>query len=96
MLAAFGGGIAAPSANRFGRLSPATAAHVRAELGAEVEYILDGGPCRVGIESTIVDLSGSRPRLLRPGAITATDLEAAMDEPLAEAVAMPSPARAPR
>ncbi len=86
LLAAFGGGIAAPSANRFGRLSPTTAAHVRSELGDAVDRILDGGPCRVGIESTIVDLSTGRPRLLRPGAITPTELEAAMGEPLAEVV----------
>ena len=81
LLAAFGGGIAAPSANRFGRLSPTTAAHVRAELGEAVDYIVDGGPCRVGIESTILDLSGARPRLLRPGAIAAAELEAVLGEP---------------
>jgi L-threonylcarbamoyladenylate synthase len=69
LLDAFGGGIAAPSANRFGRVSPTAAAHVREELGEAVDYILDGGPCRVGIESTILDLSGVRPRLLRPGAV---------------------------
>ncbi|MEO8410850.1 MAG: L-threonylcarbamoyladenylate synthase, partial [Propionivibrio sp.] len=63
-------GVAAPSANRFGRISPTDAAHVEAELGASVALIVDGGPCRVGIESTIVDLShddGLPPRLLRPG-----------------------------
>lgn len=85
LLAAFGGGIAAPSANRFGRLSPTTAAHVRAELGASVDYVLDGGPCRVGIESTILDLSGGYPRLLRPGAITAAEIEDVLGEPLAAA-----------
>ena len=85
LLAAFGGGIAAPSANRFGRLSPTTAAHVRAELGASVNYVLDGGPCRVGIESTILDLSGGYPRLLRPGTITAAEIEAVLGEPLAAA-----------
>lgn len=69
LLHAFGGGIAAPSANRFGRLSPTTAEHVRAELGGDVDLVLDGGPCEVGIESTIVDLSGTAPRLLRPGRI---------------------------
>lgn len=83
LLAAFGGGIAAPSANRFGRLSPTTTAHVRAELGEAVDHILDGGPCRVGIESTILDLSGGRPRRLRPGAITAAALEAVLGQPLA-------------
>ncbi len=76
LLAAFGGGLAAPSANRFGRISPTTAAHVRAELGGRVDLILDGGPCGVGLESTILDLSalgrrGGQPRLLRPGAVSA-------------------------
>jgi L-threonylcarbamoyladenylate synthase len=69
LLRAFGGGIAAPSANRFGRLSPTSAAHVCAELGDEVDLVLDGGLCEVGIESTIVDVSGPLPRLLRPGGI---------------------------
>ena len=69
LLHAFGGGIAAPSANRFGRLSPTSAAHVLAELGDDVDLILDGGRCAVGIESTIVDVSGPAPRLLRPGGI---------------------------
>jgi L-threonylcarbamoyladenylate synthase len=67
LLAAFGGGIAAPSANRFGAVSPTTADHVAADLGDEVDYILDGGPCAVGVESTIVDLSRGRAVLLRPG-----------------------------
>ncbi len=70
LLRAFGGGIAAPSANRFGRVSPTTAAHVRAELGGDVAMILDGGPCRVGLESTIVSLAGERPVILRPGGIS--------------------------
>ncbi len=67
------GGVAAPSANRFGRISPTTADHVRSELGDKLALVLDGGPCGVGIESTILDLSGlpqSLPRLLRPGAIS--------------------------
>ena len=66
-------GIAAPSANRFGRISPTDAAHVHEELGDSVALVLDGGPCNVGIESTIIDLSrddGFPPRLLRPGHIT--------------------------
>ena len=75
LLAAFGGGIAAPSANRFGRVSPTTAAHVRQELGPELR-ILDGGPCRIGLESSIVDLSGPVAAILRPGAITAAQIEA--------------------
>lgn len=70
LLRAFGGGVAAPSANRFGRISPTTAAHVREEFGDELT-VLDGGACEVGIESTILDLSGEAPRILRPGAISA-------------------------
>jgi L-threonylcarbamoyladenylate synthase len=61
------GGVAAPSANRFGRVSPTTAAHVREELGDRVSLILDGGPCQIGIESTIIDLSRDQPEILRPG-----------------------------
>lgn len=74
LLRAFGGGIAAPSANRFGRVSATSAEHVRREFGAEVQCVLDGGPCEVGIESTIVDLSGEAPALLRPGHISAQQL----------------------
>lgn len=70
LLRAFGGGIAAPSANRFGRISPTTAAHVREELGDRVDMILDGGQSEVGLESTIIDLSAGTPVLLRPGVIT--------------------------
>lgn len=69
-------GIAAPSANRFGRISPTTAAHVREELGDRVAMILDGGPCKVGIESTIVDCSRGEPVVLRPGHISPAHLEA--------------------
>ncbi|MDP2821491.1 MAG: L-threonylcarbamoyladenylate synthase [Sulfuritalea sp.] len=68
---ASGGGLAAPSANRFGRISPTTTAHVREELGDAVALILDGGPCAVGIESTILDLSAGEPRILRPGMLDA-------------------------
>lgn len=71
LLRRFGSGLAAPSANRFGRISPTTAADVEEELGDRVALILDGGPCTVGIESTILDLSRERPVILRPGAITA-------------------------
>jgi L-threonylcarbamoyladenylate synthase len=70
LLREFAGGIAAPSANRFGRVSPTTAAHVRADLGDDVDLILDGGPCAVGVESTIVDCSEDRVRVLRRGGIT--------------------------
>lgn len=82
VLEAFGGGIAAPSANRHKKISPTTVQHVREELGDAVEVLLDGGPCRVGIESTIVDLSTGLPRLLRPGAITAQDLERVTGKPV--------------
>lgn len=75
LLRAFGRGIAAPSANRFGHISPTTAAHVRAEFGDEIPLILDGGACRVGLESTIVDLTRGAPVVLRPGAITAQDID---------------------
>ena len=74
-----GAALAAPSANSFGRISPTTAAHVRTDLGEKpagrVDMILDGGSCPVGIESTIVDLSGAAPRLLRQGSITRRQLE---------------------
>ena len=83
LLRAFGGGIAAPSANRFGRVSATTADHVRREFGATVDCVLDGGAADVGIESTIVDLSGPQPVLLRPGWITARQLQDALDMPLA-------------
>ena len=75
LLAEFGSGVAAPSANRFGLVSPTTAAHVREDLGSEVDLVLEGGPSEVGIESTIVDLSGDAAVLLRPGAISKYDLE---------------------
>lgn len=70
LLREFGGGLAAPSANRFGRISPTDAAHVRAEFGDATPLVLDGGPCKVGIESTIVDLSRSPARILRHGRIS--------------------------
>ncbi len=88
LLQAFGGALAAPSANRFGHLSPTTAEHVRADLGEKpagaVDLILDGGACPVGIESTIVDLSGAQPTLLRPGSITRLALEQVLGVPVAE------------
>jgi L-threonylcarbamoyladenylate synthase len=78
LLRAFRGGIAAPSANRFGRISPTTAQHVRDELGDAASLILDGGACEVGIESTILDLSSGSPVLLRPGRIGAAEIESAI------------------
>lgn len=74
LLREFGGGIAAPSANRFGRISPTTAEHVRRDLGSDVDMILDGGPCDIGIESTIVDLSRGEPVLLRPGRLSPEEI----------------------
>jgi L-threonylcarbamoyladenylate synthase len=69
LLDAFGDGIAAPSANRFGRVSPTTAQHVRDDLDGDVDIVLDGGPCTVGVESTIVDVSGAEPVVLRVGGL---------------------------
>ncbi|MEU9246987.1 L-threonylcarbamoyladenylate synthase [Streptomyces sp. NPDC048385] len=83
LLSAFGGGVAAPSANRFGSVSPTTAEHVRAELGEAVDFVLDGGPCGVGVESTIVDATGEIPSVLRPGGVTREDLEAVLGCPIA-------------
>lgn len=80
---AAGGGVVGPSANRFGHVSATTAQHVRQEFGDAVDYVLDGGACEVGIESTIVDLSGAAAALLRPGLITATQIEAALGTALA-------------
>lgn len=74
-------GVAAPSANRFGRISPTTAQHVRDDFGAGL-CIVDGGPCELGIESAIVDCSGDNPVLLRPGVLTRAQVEAAAGEPL--------------
>jgi L-threonylcarbamoyladenylate synthase len=78
LLRAFGGGVAAPSANRFGRVSPTTAAHVQADLGSDVGVILDGGPCALGIESTIVDCSSDDPVILRPGGVPREAVEAVL------------------
>jgi L-threonylcarbamoyladenylate synthase len=74
LLTAFGGGIAAPSANRYGRLSPTRPEHVRDELGDAVKVILDGGESQIGLESTIVSCVGPVPRVLRPGAVTLSQL----------------------
>ena len=94
LLDAFGGGIAAPSANRYGRISPTTALHVREELGDRVSMVLDGGACEVGIESTILDLSRGSPVLLRPGAVGADQIAVACGQaPVLPAAAecMPAP-----
>ncbi len=94
LLAAFGGGVAAPSANTFGHISATHAAHVRAEFDeATVPLVLDGDPPDIGVESTIVDVSGPRPTLLRPGGITPAQLAAVLGEPVAAPTA--SSPRAP-
>ena len=78
LLDRFGSGVAAPSANRFGHVSPTTAEAVRSELDDDVDLVLDGGPCGVGVESTIVELVGPEPVLLRPGGVTVAALEAVL------------------
>jgi L-threonylcarbamoyladenylate synthase len=80
LLTAFGGGIAAPSANRYGRLSPTRAEHVREEFGESVRVILDGGECQLGLESTIISFEGAEVRLLRPGSVTAAQISALVGE----------------
>lgn len=92
LLTAFGGGIAAPSANRYGRISPTRAEHVREELGEAVRVILDGGECQLGLESTIVAFEEGRVRLLRPGSISVSQLRAVAGE----LAGGPPPAAAPR
>jgi L-threonylcarbamoyladenylate synthase len=82
LLGAVGRPLAAPSANLFGCLSPTTAEHVEEQLGDRVPLILDGGPCEVGVESSIVDLSGEAPRLLRAGGVTQEALEEVLGRPL--------------
>ena len=74
--------LAAPSANPSGRLSPTSADHVMADLGDKVEFVIDGGACPVGVESTVLSLLEDRPRILRPGAVTAEALSEALKEPV--------------
>ncbi len=76
LLAATGRPVAAPSANRSGQVSPSTAAHVMDGLGGRIAAVLDGGPCAIGVESTVLDLTGAHPVLLRPGGVTAEAIEA--------------------
>jgi L-threonylcarbamoyladenylate synthase len=76
LLTRLGGGLAAPSANRFGQVSPTTAQHVVDDLGDAVDLVLDGGPCPVGVESTIVDCTVDPPQVLRPGGIATEEIEA--------------------
>lgn len=82
LLTAFGGGIAAPSANRYGHVSPTRAEHVREEFGDAVRVVLDGGECKVGLESTIVACLNGEVRILRPGQITLTQLRREVGEVL--------------
>ena len=89
VLLQLGRALAAPSANPFGQISPTTAAHVRSHLAGKIAAVVDGGPCAVGIESTIVDLSSEHPRILRPGAITAEMLAAYLS--LSDTVAAAAP-----
>jgi L-threonylcarbamoyladenylate synthase len=86
LLHCFGGGIAAPSANRFCRISPTQASHVSEELGDAVDLILDGGACQVGVESTIIDFSGTTPALIRPGHISRTEIEVLLNSELSAPV----------
>jgi L-threonylcarbamoyladenylate synthase len=83
LLQVFGGGVAAPSANRFGKVSPTRAAHVREDLGDDVAVVLDGGACRVGIESTIVDVTGREPAILRIGSVSRAEIEETIGRPCA-------------
>jgi L-threonylcarbamoyladenylate synthase len=93
LLQAFGSGVAAPSANRSGHVSPTCAAHVQNDLGHAVGMVLDGGSSQVGLESTIVSLVGTAPAVLRPGSITTAMLEAVLqqrvDEPIESVVPAP-------
>ncbi len=93
LLNAFGDGIAAPSANRFGRVSPTRAEDVLADLGDRVDLVLDGGPCQVGVESTILDLTADVPQVLRPGGVDADALEAVLGRAILRTATGPS--RAP-
>ena len=99
VLAGFGGGVAAPSANRFGRVSPTTAAHVLEELGSALveglDVVLDGGASRVGLESTILDCTGERPVVLRPGAIGPAQVTEAGGVEVKPPPARPTGIRAP-
>jgi L-threonylcarbamoyladenylate synthase len=82
LLKEFGTGLAAPSANRFGRISPTTALAVQEELQSSVDLVLDGGQCDVGVESTIIDVSGENPVILRPGIISKAQIESVLEQPI--------------
>ena len=91
LIRAAGTPVAAPSANAFSYVSPTTAAHVAEQLGDRVDLILDGGPCRIGLESTILSLAEAPPRILRPGGVTREELEAALGRSLEVAEATERP-----
>jgi len=95
LLAAFGGPVAAPSANPSGRVSPTRPRHVLDGLGGRIAAVIDGGPCAVGIESTIVGFDGGRAVLLRPGGLPAEAVEACLGRPLARPAADPAAPSAP-
>jgi L-threonylcarbamoyladenylate synthase len=92
LLAAFGGPLAAPSANASGQISPTAAEHVMESLGGRIAAVLDGGPCAVGLESTIIGFGGGHPVLLRPGGLTLDAIEAVLGEPVAANPAPPAQA----
>ena len=91
LLESFGDGLVAPSANLFGKVSPTTARHVADDLGDTVDYVLDGGPCLIGVESTIVDCSVDPPQVLRPGAVSESDVM----QVVGTIAAVSGPSRAP-
>ncbi len=95
LIRAAGRPLAAPSANRSGRVSPTRAEHVAQCLEGRIAMVLDGGPCRVGVESTVIDLSEDPPTLLRPGGITAEELEAVLGRPLRRSAETPDAPRSP-
>jgi L-threonylcarbamoyladenylate synthase len=94
LLRAFGGALAAPSANRYGRVSPTMPEHVQSQFGAETPLLLDGGPCTGGIESTIVACLGETPRILRPGLISAAEIAVVAGQPVVEQTAPTADLRA--
>jgi len=96
LLSAAGTPISAPSANRFMGLSPTRAEDISPEIAVGLAVILDGGPCEVGIESVVVDLSEGRPRILRPGAINAAQIEAVLGEPISMGTERRGPGMYPR
>ena len=84
LLEAFGSGVAAPSANRFGHVSPTTPQHVLRDLAGRIDLVVDGGPCSVGLESTIVEVVDGRVTLLRPGGLAVARIEEALGEPVVD------------